>query len=74
MLAKEGMEMMNQVSGILDLTIVSAEEWRQKLGKDTKEPIMEGSGQQDQQMQQQYPLPPMRQNEYNGDYRMGEAM
>lgn len=72
LLAKEGMEMMNQVSGILDLTIVSAEEWRQKLGKggDMKEPIVE----QQTQHQPQQPLPPMHQNEYNGDYRMGEAM
>ena len=32
-LAKEGVDMMAQVSGVLDGTIVSAEEWCEKLGK-----------------------------------------
>lgn len=32
-LAKEGLEMMAQVSGVLDGTIVSAEEWCERLGK-----------------------------------------
>ena len=32
-LAKEGLDMMAQVSGVLDGTIVSAEEWCEKLGK-----------------------------------------
>lgn len=79
LLAKEGIEMMNQVSGILDLTIVSAEEWRQKLGKngDLKEPIVD-SPQQPQQPQQQpqqmQSMPNLRQTDYNEDYRMGEAM
>lgn len=32
-LAKEGLEMMTQVSGVLDGTIVSAEDWCERLGK-----------------------------------------
>jgi len=32
-LAKEGLDMMAQVSGVLDGTIVSAEEWCERLGK-----------------------------------------
>jgi hypothetical protein len=32
-LAKEGLDMMEQVSGVLDGTIHSAEEWCQRLGK-----------------------------------------
>ncbi|EOO00198.1 putative clock controlled protein [Phaeoacremonium minimum UCRPA7] len=32
-LAKEGLDMMSQVSGVLDGTIVSAEEWCERLGK-----------------------------------------
>ena len=71
--------MMNQVSGILDLTIVSAEEWRQKLGKtgDLKEPIVDSPAQQlpSQQSQQMQSMPDLRrQQDYKGDYRMGEAM
>ncbi|CAK7268978.1 transcriptional regulator opi1 [Sporothrix epigloea] len=34
-LAKEGLDMMSQVSGVLDSTIVSAEEWCERLGKKT---------------------------------------
>lgn len=36
-LAKEGLEMMGQVSDVLDGTIVSAEEWCERLGKKRKE-------------------------------------
>ncbi len=32
-LAKEGLDMMAQVSGVLDGTIVSAEEWCERLGR-----------------------------------------
>lgn len=35
-LAKEGLDMMEQVSGVLDGTIVSAEEWCERLGKNGK--------------------------------------
>ncbi|KAF9877209.1 hypothetical protein CkaCkLH20_05475 [Colletotrichum karsti] len=36
-LAKEGLDMMFQISGVLDGTIVSAEEWCERLGKKRKE-------------------------------------
>lgn len=36
-LAKEGLEMVGQVSGVLDGTIVSAEEWCERLGKRRRE-------------------------------------
>lgn len=36
-LAKEGLEMVGQVSGVLDGTIVSAEEWCERLGKKRRE-------------------------------------
>ncbi len=36
-LAKEGLEMLAQVSGVLDGTIVSAEEWCERLGKKSRE-------------------------------------
>lgn len=36
-LAKEGLDMMSQVSGVLDGTIVSAEEWCERLGKKKKD-------------------------------------
>ncbi|KAH8664429.1 transcription factor Opi1-domain-containing protein [Xylariales sp. PMI_506] len=37
LLAKEGLDMMSQVSGVLDGTIVSAEEWCEKLGRKKQE-------------------------------------
>ncbi|KAI1340725.1 transcription factor Opi1-domain-containing protein [Xylariaceae sp. FL0016] len=37
LLAKEGLDMMAQVSGILDGTIVSAEEWCERLGRKRRE-------------------------------------
>ncbi|KAI1133952.1 transcription factor Opi1-domain-containing protein [Hypoxylon sp. FL0543] len=36
-LAKEGLDMMSQVSGVLDGTIVSAEEWCERLGRRKRE-------------------------------------
>ncbi|CAL3970284.1 hypothetical protein PZA11_006529 [Diplocarpon coronariae] len=36
-LAKEGLDMMAQVSGVLDGTIVSAEEWCERLGRSRRE-------------------------------------
>jgi hypothetical protein len=36
-LAKEGLDMVTQVSGVLDGTIVSAEEWCERLGKKRRE-------------------------------------
>ncbi|TDZ38988.1 Clock-controlled protein 8 [Colletotrichum trifolii] len=37
LLAKEGLDMMTQVSGVIDGTIVSAEEWCNRLGKSKNE-------------------------------------
>ncbi|KAI1848751.1 hypothetical protein JX265_005623 [Neoarthrinium moseri] len=45
LLAKEGLDMMSQVSGVLDGTIVSAEEWCERLGKkkrEEKEALLDG--------------------------------
>jgi hypothetical protein len=42
-LAKEGLDMMAQVSGVLDGTIVSAEEWCEKLGRKKREEREEAS-------------------------------
>ncbi|TVY43127.1 Clock-controlled protein [Lachnellula occidentalis] len=36
-LAKEGLDMMAQVSGVLDGTIISAEEWCERLGRNRRE-------------------------------------
>lgn len=44
-LAKEGLDMVAQVSGVLDGTIVSAEEWCERMGKrksSTDEPMQQG--------------------------------
>ena len=42
-LAKEGLDMMAQVSGVVGGTIVSAEEWCERLGRKRKEEV-EGEG------------------------------
>lgn len=46
-LAKEGLDMLTQVSGVLDGTIVSAEEWCEKLGRKKRE---EREGGRDEKM------------------------
>mgnify|MGYP005988824757 CR=1 FL=1 len=56
-LAKEGLDMVTQISGVLDGTIVSAEEWCERMGK-KREPEKEELG----------PLPPAI--EANGDVKM----
>jgi hypothetical protein len=43
-LAKEGLDMMAQVSGVLDGTIVSAEEWCERLGRKKREEEEDGEG------------------------------
>jgi hypothetical protein len=43
-LAKEGLDMMAQVSGVLDGTIISAEEWCERLGRKRRE---EAEGEQE---------------------------
>jgi hypothetical protein len=50
-LAKEGLDMMAQVSGVLDGTIVSAEEWCERLGRKKREENCE--------MPLSAPLPPV---------------
>jgi hypothetical protein len=79
-LAKEGLDMMAQVSGVLDGTIVSAEEWCERLGRKKREEVeMErgqeiGPGQQNHmQMEVEVekpdpfgPLPPMKMTPPNG--------
>ncbi|KAI5461719.1 transcription factor Opi1-domain-containing protein [Mariannaea sp. PMI_226] len=60
-LAKEGLDMVAQVSGVVDGTIVSAEEWCERMGKRRR-------GQQQQQDEEKFVLP---QTETNGDVKMG---
>lgn len=50
-LAKEGLDMMAQVSGVLDGTIVSAEEWCERLGRKKRE--------EQSEMLPTAPLPPV---------------
>lgn len=50
-LAKEGLDMMAQVSGVLDGTIISAEEWCERLGRKKREEREQMDGQQGQQQQ-----------------------
>lgn len=52
-LAKEGLDMMAQVSGVLDGTIVSAEEWCERLGKKRRTGPTETNEAQQQPQQQQ---------------------
>jgi hypothetical protein len=48
-LAKEGLDMMAQVSGVLDGTIVSAEEWCERLGRKKREEVELERGQEQSQ-------------------------
>ncbi|KAK6075489.1 clock controlled protein (transcription factor Opi1) [Seiridium cupressi] len=54
LMAKEGLDMMSQVSGVLDGTIVSAEEWCERLGKRKQE--QRDSMHDDRSAPSQYPL------------------
>ncbi|KAL5350497.1 transcriptional regulator opi1 [Pseudogymnoascus australis] len=73
-LAKEGLDMMTQVSGVLDGTIVSAEEWCERLGKKTyKEETAE------EILKEGLVKPPIEgaatpEVFADGDYRMGQAL
>jgi hypothetical protein len=58
-LAKEGLDMVSQVSGVLDGTIVSAEEWCERMGKKRRD---------SRELQNQPVLP---QVEPNNDVKMG---
>ncbi|KAF8853434.1 Opi1-domain-containing protein [Acephala macrosclerotiorum] len=60
-LAKEGLDMMAQVSGVLDGTIVSAEEWCERLGR-SKRSEREGEREREDETPMEKPpleLPPM---------------
>lgn len=82
-LAKEGLDMMAQVSGVLDGTIVSAEEWCERLGKKRREDREQTSSdgrfeasQQEQRQQQQQQSPqtvPFSGVGIDGDIKMQDA-
>ena len=65
MLAKEGLDMVTQITGVLDSTIVSAEEWCERMGK--RRPS--GREENDTAVPTEKPLPPPV--EANGDVKMG---
>lgn len=68
-LAKEGLDMMAQVSNVLDGTIVSAEEWCERLGKKKTEQREQGQTQaQEQSSGQTVPLSGVG---IDGDVKMG---
>lgn len=54
-LAKEGLDMMAQVSGVVDGTIVSAEEWCERLGKRRREECEMDSGRAAEQPAEEKP-------------------
>lgn len=69
-LAKEGLDMMAQVSGVLDGTIVSAEDWCERLGRkkrDDREQTMGENGSQAETQQ------PQQQQEYQTEKREVQA-
>ena len=68
-LAKEGLDMMSQVSGVLDGTIVSAEEWCEKLGRKKRE---EGEGEQSS-TEAQRPAPEKQHDSEMGGYKIQEG-
>lgn len=73
-LAKEGLDMMAQVSGVLDGTIVSAEEWCDRLGKkkrDEQPAKGQGEEQNQPQHQQQPQTVPFAGVGVDGDVKMG---
>jgi hypothetical protein len=59
-LAKEGLDMMSQVSGVLDGTIVSAEEWCERLGRTKRE-----EGDTTPTTEKPQAMPTMDGNDYN---------
>ena len=78
-LAKEGLDMMAQVSGVLDGTIVSAEEWCEKLGRKHRseeladDMLKEGlPGMEDRRSA--FDEAHMAMGFTGGDYNMGQAM
>lgn len=88
-LAKEGLDMMSQVSDVLDGTILSAEEWCERLGRkrrdDKEQPTTtttttgEGEGERQAEAQpQQPPAPtpsvPLAGDGVDGDHTMQDTM
>lgn len=72
LLAKEGLDMMAQVSGVLDGTIVSAEEWCERLGRKKRGETMEdivGADQEQFQRRQEETRRPVA--GLSGDIKMG---
>ncbi|ELQ39430.1 hypothetical protein OOU_Y34scaffold00498g12 [Pyricularia oryzae Y34] len=66
-LAQEGLDMMAQVSGVLDGTIVSAEEWCARLGKKKQDERAALTG----ASQPEKPLEPLTSVGIDGDVKMG---
>lgn len=58
-LAKEGLDMMAQVSGVLDGTIVSAEEWCERLGRSKRGEVEQESSDEVRTEKPPLELPPM---------------
>ncbi|TLS27231.1 hypothetical protein PpBr36_05501 [Pyricularia pennisetigena] len=67
-LAQEGLDMMAQVSGVLDGTIVSAEEWCARLGKKKQDERAALTG---AASQPEKPLEPLTSVGIDGDVKMG---
>lgn len=70
-LAKEGLDMLAQVSGVLDGTIVSAEEWCERLGRSKREE-RQAEAQNGEMEKPSMKLPPMKSgnghvNGFSGD-------
>jgi len=85
-LAKEALDMMAQVSGVLDSTILSAEEWCERLGRKKREevelergqehdePVDLGQNPTNMEAEVEKPLPLLNapaENRYLGDVKMG---
>lgn len=69
-LAKEGLDMMAQVSNVLDGTIVSAEEWCERLGKKKMEQRQQAQGQEQGQFSAAQTVP-LAGVGVDGDLKMG---
>lgn len=71
-LAKEGLDMMGQVSGVVGGTIESAEEWCERLGRGKREGAEGSASTQEASSNEKSPLefPPVGVNG-NGDVKMG---
>lgn len=70
-LAKEGLDMMSQISDVLDGTIVSAEEWCERLGKKKTEQREQEQAQAGQAQSQAAQTVPLSGVGIDGDVKMG---